>query len=73
MGKERKSPKKGVMLRDNHINFSLNEDEYKALMKYCARYNIRSRSKFLRETVMKVVINRMTEDYPTLFHENEMR
>lgn len=61
------------MVRDKTIAFSLNDPEYKALEKYCTKYRIKNRSGFLRESVMKVVLTRLSEDYPTLFGENEMR
>jgi len=59
--------------RDRNVSFLLNEPEYKALLKYCTKYKIKNRSSFLRESVMKAVLTRMTEDYPTLFNEQEMR
>lgn len=64
---------KPVMLRERIITFSLNEPEYLAIQKYCSKYKIKNRARFLRESVMKVVLNRFSEDYPTLFGENEMR
>ncbi len=59
--------------RDRNVSFLLNEPEYKALVKYCAKYKIKNRSRFLRESVMKAVLTRMSEDYPTLFNEQDMR
>lgn len=64
---------KQTMLRENIVAFSLNDPELIALQKYCDKYKIKNRSKFIRESVMKVVLNRLTEDYPTLFGEREMR
>ena len=64
---------KPVMLREKTITFSLNEPEYLAIQKYCSKYKIKNRARFLRESVMKVVLYRLSEDYPTLFGENEMR
>lgn len=59
--------------RHQSVSFLLNDPEYKALLKYCSKYKIKNRSRFIRETVMKAVLSRMTEDYPTLFNEQEMR
>ncbi len=59
--------------RDQSVSFLLNDPEYKALMKYCTKYKVNNRSRFIRETVMKAVITRLTDDYPTLFNEQEMR
>lgn len=66
-------PERGKLLRDKSVVFSLNDLEYKALQKYCTKYKIKNRSRFLRESVMKEVLTRLSEDYPTLFCENEMR
>ena len=66
-------PDRRKMLRDKSMVFSLNEAEYKALQKYCTKYKIKNRSRFLRESVMKEVLTRLSEDYPTLFGEKEMR
>jgi hypothetical protein len=51
----------------------LNKDEFKALEKYCTKYRIKNRSQFIRQTVMKAVIDRLCQDYPTLFEEREMQ
>jgi len=62
-----------ISLRDKPITFSLNETEYKVLQKYCAKYKITNRARLIRETLIKSILNKMNEDYPTLFGENEMR
>jgi len=67
-GKQQKAP----LLRERSVSFLLNEAEYKALQRYCTKYNIKNRSRFMRESVMRAVLTRLTEDYPTLFGENEM-
>lgn len=64
---------KKKLQRDQSVSFLLNDSEYKVLMKYCAKYKINNRSRFIRETVMKAVITRLTDDYPTLFNEQDMR
>jgi len=66
-------PRSKQLLRDRPISFSLNDSEYKAFQKYCLKYKISNRSRFIRETMMKAILTRMTEDYPTLFGEKEMR
>ena len=65
----RKSP----MVRNRTVTISLNDPEYKALQKYCTKYKITNRARFIRESLMKSILSRMSEDYPTLFGENEMR
>lgn len=61
------------MNRTNKITFSLNDKEMRVLKQFCEKYKIEKRSRFLRETIMRAVLNKFSEDYPTLFNENEMR
>jgi len=74
MRKNRKIKNKQIRLpRDHKVTISLNNEEYKALCKYLAKYKITNRSKWMRETIMVSVIQRFSEDYPTLFSETEMQ
>jgi len=52
--------------RENPVTFLLNELELAALRKYCKKYHI-NRSRFMRETVIRAIIKRFEDDYPTLF------
>ncbi|MCE5174898.1 MAG: hypothetical protein ABFC90_01115 [Bacteroidales bacterium] len=65
--------RRSAMLRNRTVTITLNDPEYKALEKYCVKYKITNRARFIRESLMKSIITRMSEDYPTLFGENEMR
>jgi len=71
--KSKEGSKKEPMVRNRVVSISLNDPEYKALQKYCAKYKITNRSRFIRESLMKSILTRMSEDYPTLFEEKEMR
>ncbi len=57
----RKSP------RTNKISILLNDQELKALQKYCSRYAVGNRSKLIREALMRNILKRFDEDSPTLF------
>jgi len=46
----------------------LNHREMHALNVYCERYRI-SKSKFMREAIMKTILKRFDEDYPSLFED----
>jgi hypothetical protein len=61
------------LVRDHVVAISLNDAEYKTLEKYCTKYHITNRSGLIRELMMKSILIRMSEDYPTLFGEKEMR
>ncbi|MCX6308030.1 MAG: hypothetical protein NTY32_04055 [Bacteroidia bacterium] len=65
--------KKKPLVRDHLVTIALNDPEFKTLEKYCAQYNISNRSRFIREALMKSMMTRMVDDYPTLFGEKEMR
>jgi len=60
-------------LRNRVVTISLNDPEYKVLEKYCIKYKITNRTRFIRESLMKIILTRMSEDYPSLFEEKEMR
>ena len=46
----------------------LNHREMQALNLYCERYRI-SKSEFMREAVMKTILERFDHDHPSLFEE----
>lgn len=54
-------------LRTHRQIFTLNDEENKALNRYIAKYKVKNKSKFIRETVMLAIIRKMEEDHPTLF------
>ena len=54
-------------LRTHRQIFTLNDEENKALTRYIAKYNVQNKSKFIRETLMIMIIRKMEEDHPTLF------
>jgi len=65
--------RKSALVRNRIVTISLNDPEYKALEKFCSKYKITNRTRFIRESLMKSILTRMSEDYPTLFEEKEMR
>lgn len=69
-----KSNKKVVQTkRENHITFSLNDEEYSLVCNYMKKYKIENRSRWIRETIISHILKNLDKDYPTLFGENEMR
>ncbi len=65
--------KRKPLVRDRLVTIALNDPEFKTLEKYCSQYKISNRSRFIREALMKSMLTRMVDDYPTLFGEKEMR
>ena len=67
----RVSYKEEKFLRKHKRAFLFNDLEQDALDKYCEKYNIQNKSKFMREAVVKTILAQFDEDYPTLFPEFE--
>lgn len=61
-----------VLKRKHKATFLLNDKENEAIDVYCKKYKIRNKSKFLREAVLRTVMNQFMEDYPTLFEKQDM-
>jgi hypothetical protein len=59
--------------RDFKVSFTLNEKEYNAVCRYCDKYKITNRNRWFRETILCHILQKMEENHPTLFSENEMR
>ena len=64
---------KEKLKRKNQFCFLLNDHELNVINKFCKKYKISNRSKFIRETVISSILNKLDEDYPTLFSENDMK
>jgi len=58
--------------RTNKATFLLNEKEKEAIELYCRKNKIRNKSKFMREALMRIVMDHFIEDYPTLFEKKDM-
>lgn len=53
--------------RTHRLSILLNDSEMRALDKYCERYGVKNRSRFVRETLMRNVLKQFEKDSPTLF------
>ncbi len=49
----------------------LNNREMKALGIYCNRFRVKNKSEFMRETLMKAIVQRFEQEHPTLWEEPE--
>ena len=61
------------MKRDKRLTVLLNGKESVLIEEYLNKYKISNRSKWVRETLILFIMQKMEQDYPTLFSENEMR
>lgn len=51
----------------------MSEEEERIVERYLNKYRITNKSRWLRETVLAFIHQKMEEDYPTLFNEHDMR
>ncbi len=65
--------KKDEFIRKNRQTFMFNDLEKDALDKFCKKYNIKNKSKFIREVVITNILEQFDRDYPTLFEEFERK
>ena len=65
--------KKTQFLRKNKESFLFNDLEKDALDKFCTKYNIQNKSKFMREAIITNILKQFDQDYPSLFEEFEKK
>lgn len=53
--------------RINKRVISFNNKEISVIEQYCKKYKIGNRSQFMRETIIRSILTKMDEDYPTLW------
>ena len=51
----------------------MSEDELRIVDSYLKKYKISNKARWLRETVLTFICQKMENDYPTLFNEHDMR
>jgi len=71
MEAKRTTHKEEGLKRSNRLSLMLNNREMKAIEVYCNRYRIKNKSEFVRATLMKAIIQRFDEEYPTLWEKSE--
>lgn len=58
--------------RTTTLTLRLNEREAKALNIYCRRFRVRSKSDFMRRTIMQAIVGRFDAQHPTLWEQGEL-
>ena len=62
-----KFAEKFFMLRKNRQVLLFNDKELAVVNRFCEKYRIQSKSRFFREAIISVILQRMEEDHPKLF------
>lgn len=65
----RTKAKSGNLTRTKRKTILLNTLENQALEKYMKKYKVENQSKFMREAIMKAVLKKFSDDYPTLWDQ----
>lgn len=58
--------------RTHKRSFLLNDKENEAIEAYCKKYKIENKSQFMREAVMRTIMDQFMSDYPTLFEKQDL-
>jgi len=57
-----------IKLKRKHaVSLLLNDYELQAFNKYCSRYKVKNKAKFMRETIVSAILKKFDTDYPSLF------
>jgi hypothetical protein len=62
---EKNSDIKSKRLHKQTISF--NEKEFKVIVQFIDKYKIKNKSKFFRESIIATILQKLEDDYPTLF------
>lgn len=66
-----KKIKKKRMPRKNKVTLYLNDKEMIALRKFMKKYKFESRNDAVRKALFTYIVEKLSQDYPQLFPENE--
>ena len=75
MARKKVRPASSYLPRKKRVHrstFMLTDEENRAIDQYCKKYNIKNKSKFMREAVLRTVMERFLDDYPTLFDKEDL-
>jgi len=59
--------------RTERLTTLLSKEEKQLVDRYLTKYHITNRSRWMRETMLRTILQNLEMDYPTLFDEHDMR
>ena len=68
----KKDTRDDTLKRKHKAAFLMNDKELEAFEVYCKRYKVKNKARFMRESVMRTVMDQFMEDYPTLFEKKDL-
>jgi hypothetical protein len=58
--------------RTTSLTLRLNQREVRALDIYCKRFRVKSKSEFMRRTIMQAIVGRFDSEHPSLWEQGEL-
>lgn len=72
-GGQRKKVPATVAPRTHKLGCVLSDEEMRVIEAFLEKYHIENRSRWVRETLIAHIYEKLDTHYPTLFSEHEMR
>ena len=60
-------------VRHSRLVCLVSDEELRFIDKYLQKYKIENKSRWMRETLLTFIHQKLDQDYPTLFNEHDMR
>ncbi len=61
------------MTRHARLVCLVSDEEMRIIDSYLRKYKIENKSRWMRETLLAFIHQKLDQDYPTLFNEHDMR
>jgi hypothetical protein len=61
------------LVRKKSRSIRFNNRELDAINQYCKKFKVKNKSKFMREAIIKEVLRKFDNNYPTLWDEAQLR
>ena len=70
-GSKRNKQKDNDLKRTNRHTICFNQLEIGAINKFCSKYKVNNKSKFMRKVIITEILKKFDDDYPSLFNNQE--
>lgn len=67
--KNKNKNKDNNLKRTNRHTIYFNNHEFAAISRFCNKYKVSNRSKFMREAIITEILKKFDDDYPSLFED----
>ena len=71
--KKKRRQKTNDVTRHARLVCLVSDEEMRIIDSYLRKYKIENKSRWMRETLLAFIHQKLDQDYPTLFNEHDMR